>query len=161
MPNLINFFKKHLKQRGLKTNETIAGVLLVGSTLLLQSCGLQWDTPAIANENSENVKLVLYLSDGDSDWKSVGESMLIDSGELLHVRRNKVRPDAQLITNDWNEVFQTAFKKSTHPGKIPLRLDRKNGVVCNANRCATLYLICPSWSDMNLSEKKCVSFSHD
>lgn len=84
---------------------------LLCAILVFQSCGWQSKDPVIAEENVENVELVLYLSDGDSDWKSVGETILIDSGELLHVRRNKVRPDAQLITNDWNNVFQHEFKK--------------------------------------------------
>jgi len=136
-------------------------LIVLSAILLLSSCGWQSETPVIAQENTENVKLVLYLSDGDSDWKSVGETMLIDSGEILHVQRNKVRPDAKLITNDWNSVFQTAFKKLTHLGITPFRLDRKNGVVCTDSRCAKLYSICPSWADTSLGEKKCVSFSRD
>jgi len=162
MPNLVNFFKKLLKQRGLKTNETIARVLLVGSTLLLlQSCGWQWDTPTIADENAENVKLVLYYSDGDIDWKSYGEMILIDSGELLTVRRDQIRPSEQLLTTNWTDVFLPELEKPFHIGKLPLRLDRKNGIVCNATHCTTLYSICPTWSEMGQGKKKCVSFSHD
>jgi len=162
MPISINFFKKRLKQRGLKTNETIARVLLVGSTLLLlQSCGWQRNTPTITNENAENVKLVLYYSDGDIDWKSYGETILIDSGELLTVRRNQIRPSEQLLTNNWTDVFLPELEKPSHIGKLPLRLDRKNGIVCNAAHCTTLYSICPTWSEMGQGTKKCVSFSHD
>jgi hypothetical protein len=132
---------------------TIHGVLL-----LLSSCGWQSAAPTISKENAEDVKLVLYLSSGDSDWKSVGENILIDTGELLHVQRNKVRPDPQYMTDDGNTVFQNAVRNALHVGKVPLKLDRKNGVVCNAARCATLYSICPNWADTERTEKKCTSF---
>ena len=135
---------------------------LLSTLLLLSGCGWQSETPVIAQENVENVKLVLYLSDGDSDWKSVGEFVLIDSGETLHVQRNKVRPAPQLITNDGNKWhFEKVLKKTSHVGKEPLRLDRKNGIVCNSNRCAKLYSICPRPSDANSGEKKCVMFPRD
>lgn len=137
-----------------------AKILIIWAVfLLLPSCGWQYETPSIAKENAENVKLVLYLSSSDSDWKSVGEDMLIDTGELLHVQKNKVRPETQYMTEDGNVVFQNAVKSAFHAGKVALRLDRKNGVVCNANQCALLYSICPNWTDKNRTEKKCTSFS--
>ena len=134
----------------------------LGAVLLLQGCGWQSEPLVISQENAENVKLVLYLSDGDSDWKSVGEFVLIDSGETLHVQRNRVRPEPQLITNDGNKwYFEKVLKKTPHVGKDPLRLDRKNGVVCNSIKCAKLYSICPRPSETSSSEKKCVIFPRD
>lgn len=128
--------------------------------LFSQACSWQRDMPAIADENAENVMLVLYYSDGDVDWKSYGETILIDSGERLKVRRNQIRPSAQLITNNWTDVFVPVLEKSSHIGRSPLKLDRKNGIVCDATRCTTLYSICPTWAETRIG-KKCVSFSRD
>lgn len=143
-------------------NLTKIRTLLYGSALLLlQSCGWQLNTPTISEENVENVNLVAYLSDGDFDWKNVGEVILIESGEHLQVRRNQIRPDPQFITRRWDDNFFLELEKSSPVGKVPLKLDRKNGVVCNATHCTTLYSICPSWSEMGQGKKKCVSFPRE
>lgn len=128
---------------------TFCGVLL-----LLQSCGWQSAAPTIQKENAEDVKLVLYLGGDEATWKSAGETILIDTGELLDVQHDKVRPDPKYMTKDWGGVFDPAFRS----GQVPLKLDRKNGVVCNANQCATWYYICPSWAGQSATKKECVSF---
>lgn len=128
--------------------------------LLLQSCGWQSETLSISAENAENVNMVAYLSDGDFDWKNVGEVILIESGEHLQVKRNQIRPDAQFITRRWDDKFFENLEKTPPDRKIPLQLDRKNGVVCSANRCTTLYSLCPRWAEMRQG-KKCVSYRRD
>ena len=126
--------------------------------LLSPSCGWRPEAPTISKENAEDVKLVLYLGGYASTWKDVGETILIDTGERLYVQHDKVRPEPQYMTKDWGSVFDPAFRSSVHVGKVPLKLDRKNGVVCNANLCATVYMICPSWADQKATKKECVSF---
>lgn len=128
--------------------------------MALQSCRLQTNEITIPDENAENVKLVLYYSNGDFDWKTVGEWMLIESGERLQVQRNKIRPEKQFITSEWSDDFIRNLEKSPQQGQVPLRLDRKNGIVCMANRCATLYAICPRRTEMRQG-KKCATFNRD
>ena len=112
---------------------------LLCTVLILPCCGWQYETPVIAEENVEKVKLVAHLSDGDVDWKNIGEIILIESGEQLQVRRNQIRPDSKLITRFWSEDFFLKLEMSSSRGKVPLKLDRKNGIICNASNCTTLY----------------------
>ena len=76
-----------------------------GVLLLLPSCGWQCATPSIAEEDVENVLQIAYLSDGNFDWKNVGEVIVIETGEHLQVQRNQIRPLPQLITKHWDEKF--------------------------------------------------------
>ena len=70
------------------------------SFLLLIGC--TGEIPPAVGPDAETVKLVLFYSDGDQDWKSVGNWALIDTGELLQVRRRSIQPDPNLVTADWN-----------------------------------------------------------
>lgn len=141
-----------------RTGPLHRGVLICSALLALQGCKSQADEPAILEQNAERVSLVLYRSDGDFDWKTVGEWILIDSGEQLQVRRNRIRPDSKFIVQEWDEK-NLKIEQSKQMGKTPLKLDRKNGIVCNETRCATLYAICPTQLEMKYG-KKCVTFSH-
>lgn len=79
--------------------------------------------------------------------------MLISTGEILHVKRNRIRPSSRYIVNDIDQL-------DTPPqaGFVALTLDRKYGIACLENKCATLYAICPPMKKMQRGEK-CVSFT--
>lgn len=133
--------------------------LVCCAILLLTGCERMYEEPTISKENAEDVKLVLYLGGYAETWKDTsGETILIDTGERLSVQHDKVRPDPQFMTKDWGRVFDPAFKSTVHIGQVPLKLDRKTGVVCDAKACAAVYMICPSWAEQNATKKECISF---
>ena len=133
-------------------------VLGLLGTMLLVGCTDWGKKQPSVGADAETVQLVLYYSDGDRDFKTIGETMLISTGETLKVDRNVIRPSADLITGDWNNKFLPAIEAPPTPGSINLRLDRKKGVVCLAGRCSDLYYICPPESEKRAGGK-CVSFA--
>jgi len=137
------------------------GLKFLGAVIFLHSCGWQFDTPTIEEKNAENVKLIAYLSDGNIDWKNVGELIVLESGEILHVRRNQIRPEPHRIVREWDDKFFKNLETTPPTDTVPLRLDRTNGVICNDTNCTTLYAICPSWAEMHKGQKRCVSFSRN
>jgi hypothetical protein len=128
-------------------------LLLCLTVILLPGCGFDFGTQPVPGPDAETVKLVLYYSDGEFDTKGVGEMMLISTSEILHVKRNRIRPDSRYIVHDFNK-----FEAPPQDGFVALKLDRKNGIACLANKCTELYAICPSMKEMRRGEK-CVSFS--
>lgn len=128
-------------------------LLICAAVVTLQGCGFESGQQPVPGPDAETVKLVLYYSDGDFDTKGVGEMVLISTGEILHVKRNRIRPSSRYIVNDMDKL-------DTPPqaGFVALKLDRKNGIACLENKCATLYAICPPMKKMQRGEK-CVSFT--
>lgn len=130
---------------------------LIVMTYLLSACNTNSDqTPKLGTQH-ESVQMVLYFSDGDFDWKGMGEWILIESGETLQVVRNKIRPNQELITDNWNEVFLPAIKGQRSRESKSIQLDRVNGIACVSERCAYLYAICPS-QDQLTRGKKCMTY---
>jgi hypothetical protein len=101
----------------------------------------------------ESVQLVLYFSDGDADFKTVGETLLLNTGETVKVQRGVVRPDVALITHDWNGQFLPAARAAPVPGTLDMKLDRTNGLICREDKCARLYDICPHMSSLDMGSK--------
>ncbi len=126
--------------------------------VLLQGCGAGGQSPLALGPDADKVRLVMYYSDGDNDWKTVGETMLIHTGETIKVKRNAIRPDPSLITNDWNNKFLPLMDSLPQSGGVELRLDRSKGVACLALRCATVYDICPRLNELKQG-KRCQSFA--
>lgn len=129
-------------------------------TSILSNLGVDFGPPPVPGPQTEIVQLVLYYSDGDFDWKGVGEMILINSGETLQVKRNRIRPEAKYIVNDWNKGFLPVLQGSPQVGYVQLKLDRENGIVCLQEKCTTLYAICPMDAKLNKGEK-CASFARD
>lgn len=129
-----------------------------GAFVLLQIFGIEIGPRPVPGPQTETVHLVLYYSDGDFDWKAVGEMILIDTGEVLQVKRNRIRPDPKYIVNDYNNGFQPAQLGPPQIGLLPLKLDRKNGIACLQEKCTTLYAIVPMESKIRQGEKS-VSYS--
>ena len=134
---------------------------LIPSCLLflcaLAACTDDATRPQIASTDIETVQLVLYFSDGDQDFNSVGETLLLNTGETMKVERNVIRPGASITTQDWNGRFLPATKGPLQPGTVELRVDRSNGVICKGEICAFLYDICPHISALE-SGQKCRTF---
>ena len=130
----------------------------IGAFVLLQIFGIELGSRPAPGPQTETVHLVLYYSDGDFDGKGVGELILIDTGEVLHVKRNRIRPDSKYIISDYNKGFQPAQLGPPQIGFLPLKLDRKNGIACLEEKCTTLYAIVPMESKIRLGEKS-VSYS--
>jgi hypothetical protein len=107
---------------------------------------------------TESVSLVLYYSDGDIDLKTTGEMVLLNTGEIVTIQRRLIRPDSRLVTSDWNNKFLPAFHATPTDGVQELKLDRTNGNLCNAQKCALVYSICPSHDSLKNGEK-CHSYS--
>jgi len=124
----------------------------------LSACTDYQKAKPTASASAEKVYMVLYFSDGEKDFKSVGETILLNTGETVKVQRGVVRPDLSLITQDWNRKFLPAAKAPPTPGTVELSLDRSNGVVCKGEVCAYLYDICPHVS-MWQTGMKCQTFS--
>jgi len=118
-------------------------------TVALWGCNGGKEAASKLGPNPEKVQLVLYYSDGDFDWKTVGEWMLIQTGETLKVERNTIRPDAALIVQDWNREFLPVIDGPPRVGAIEMKLNRSTGVACLAERCGHLYTICPHSSVLN------------
>lgn len=125
--------------------------------VLLSGCGPKAEQPVLGPQ-AETVKLVLYYSDGDADWKTVGETILLSTGETIKVERNVIRPGASLIVKDWNREFYPVLAGPPQPGTVEIRLDRTSGVACLANKCSRLYAICPPESLLS-EASKCKSFT--
>jgi hypothetical protein len=106
-----------------------------------------------ASPSAEAVQLVLYFSDGEADFKTVGETLLLSTGETVKAQRGVIRPDVSLITQDWNGRFLPAARAAPVPGTLDLRLDRKNGLICRGDTCAHLYDICPHMSSLETGSK--------
>jgi hypothetical protein len=106
-----------------------------------------------ASSSAEAVQLVLYFSDGEVDFKNVGETLLLSTGETVKAQRGVIRPDVSLITNDWNGRFLPASRAAPVPGTLDLRLDRKNGLICRGDTCARHYDICPHMSSLETGSK--------
>lgn len=106
----------------------------------------------------ESVSLILYYSDGDFDLKTTGEMVLLNTGELLTIQRNVIRPDAALMTSDWNNKFLDAIGAPPTEGSLSLKLDRANGILCNREVCAWVYAICPHFVSLKAGAK-CQSYS--
>jgi hypothetical protein len=121
-------------------------------SLLFACTGEQVPKPD-AQLPSESVSLVLYYSDGDFDLKTTGEMVLLNTGEIVTIQRNRIRPDARLMTSDWNNKFLLAFHATPTNGSQDLKLDRTNGRLCNTQKCALVYSICPPHSSLNLGGK--------
>lgn len=126
--------------------------------LALASCDDGKVAASKLGPNSEKVQLVLYYSDGDFDGKSVGEWMLIQTGETLKVERNTIRPDSALIVQDWNKEFLPVMEGPPLAGTTEVKLNRSTGVACLGVRCAHLYWICPHSSELNKSNP-CKTFN--
>ena len=126
--------------------------------LMFQGCTAKSDSPPALGADAEKVQLVLYYSDGDWDGKTVGETMLIHTGETIKVKRNTIRPDQSLITNDWNNKFLPLMEGPPRPGEVELRLDRDQGVACLLSRCAKIYDVCPRLTELKRG-KRCKSFN--
>ena len=124
-----------------------------GAFVLLQSFGIEIGPRPAPGPQTETVHLVLYYSDGDFDWKAVGEMILIDTGEVLQVKRNRIRPDPKYIVDDWNKGFRSAMEGPPQSGVLPLKLDRQNGIACLQEKCTTLYAIIPMEAKIRLGEK--------
>nr|CBA28215.1 hypothetical protein Csp_A06160 [Curvibacter putative symbiont of Hydra magnipapillata] len=56
----------------------------------LSACNFNLEKSPQLGAVIEDVNLVLYFSDGDFDWKGVGDWVLIDSGETLQIDRKKL-----------------------------------------------------------------------
>jgi hypothetical protein len=129
-------------------------LILVG---ILQACtGDQAPAPD-PQQPMESVSLVLYYSDGDFDVKTTGEKALLNTGELVTVQRRVIRPDGVLLTGDWNGKFLNAINAPPSDGTLELKLDRANGMLCNRDRCAYVYAICPAF-DLLKAGTKCHSY---
>jgi hypothetical protein len=129
-------------------------LILVG---ILQACtGDQAPAPD-PQQPMESVSLVLYYSDGDFDLKITGEMALLNTGELVTVQRNVIRPDGALLTGDWNGKFLTALNAPPSGGTLELKLNRTSGLLCNRDRCAYIYAICPALV-LRKAEAKCQSY---
>lgn len=124
-----------------------------GAFVLLQIFGIEIGPRPVPGPQTETVQIVLYYSDGDFDGKAVGEMILIDTGEVLHVKRNRIRPDPKYIINQYNNSFRLAQLGPPQIGVVPLKLDRKNGIACLQEKCTTLYAIVPMESKIRLGEK--------
>lgn len=103
--------------------------------------------------SADTVQLVLYFSDGEADFKTVGETLLLSTGETVKAERGVIRPDVALITQDWNGRFLPAARAAPGPGSLDLRLDRTNGLICRGDTCARLYDICPHMSLLETGSK--------
>lgn len=131
-----------------------------GAFVMLQIFGIEFGPRPVPGPQTETVHLVLYYSDGDFDLKGVGEMILIDTGEVLQVKRNRIRPDPKYIVDDWNKGFLLAMEGPPQSGVLPLNLDRQNGIACLQKKCTTLYAICPMEAKLNKGEK-CASFARN
>jgi len=119
---------------------TILSLFLFG---LLQACTKD-QAPVLSGQSSlESVSLVLYYSDGDFDFKTVGEMALLNTAEIVTVHRNFIRPGPALMTSDWNTKFLPAISAPPTNGFLALKLDRLNGILCDGERCAFVHAICP------------------
>ncbi len=124
---------------------------------MLQACMKEPVIPTSLDSSAESVRLVSYFTDGDKDRKSVGDWILIDSGELLQVQRNSIHPSQSETTSKWTDEFLPLAQSRTFVGKSELRLDRVKGVVCLNGNCAFIYAICPSNVDIS-KENRCHVF---
>ena len=119
-----------------------AEIQLCVTVTLLQGCSFEPETPPVLGSEAETHKVVTYYSDGDFDYKSVGEWMLLDTGESLQIKRNRIRPPANLMVNDWSQ-YEKLRAGPALPGYADIKVDRLNGIACLDSRCAHLYAICP------------------
>lgn len=119
-------------------------LLTVASTFMLQACTKESMVSTGLDSSAESVRLVSYYTDGDKDRKTVGDWMLIHTGEVLQVQRNAIHPDQSAITSNWTDKFLPLTQGPALSGQWELRLDRTNGIVCLGSNCAHLYAICPS-----------------
>ena len=133
---------------------TILSLVLFG---LLQACTKNKAPVPSGQSSFESVSLVLYYSDGDFDFKTVGEMALLNSAEIVTVHRNVIRPGPALLTSDWNTKFLPAISAPPTNGFLPLKLDRLNGVMCDGERCAYVHSICPPLVSLQTGAK-CHSF---
>lgn len=100
----------------------------IGAFALLQVLGIELGPRPMPGPQTETVKLVLYHDDGYFDVKRVGDWILIDTGEIVQVKRNRIRPDRQ-HTAGYQE-FSLAKKAPAKSGTLPILLDRQTGVAC-------------------------------
>lgn len=128
---------------------------IASSVLLLFGC--TGDAPPTVGPDAEVVKLVMFYSDGDWDWKRVGNWALINTGELLQVQRRTIQPSANLVTGEWNNRFLPAVEAPPQQGTSEMRLDRAKGVLCLGGKCGALYSICPHPTQQR-NGKKCTNF---
>ena len=117
-------------------------LLLCTTAAILQGCNFEPETPPALGSKAETLRLVTYYSDGDFEYKSVGEWILLDTGESLQIKRNRIRPAANLIVNDWSQ-YEKLRAGPALPGYADVKIDRLNGVACLDSRCTHLYAICP------------------
>ncbi len=101
----------------------------------------------------ESVTLVLYYSDGDFDLKTTGEIALLNTGELVTIQRNVIRPGAALMTSDWNNNFLIAINAPATEGSLSLKLNRSKGKLCDGKICAWVYAICPHFASLKAGAK--------
>ena len=128
-------------------------------TSILSNLGVDFGPPPVPGPETETVTIVSYYSDGEFDFKAAGEWVLINTGEQLQVKRNRIRPKRELIVNDWNNRYLPLIEGPPQPGSVPLILDRRNGIACLERKCTTLYAICPHRLKLKFGEK-CATYLH-
>lgn len=124
----------------------------------MSACNFNSDKSPQLGAIVEDVELLLYFSDGDFDWKGVGDWVLIDSGETLQIDRKKISPRHEFITEDWSDVFLPAKRYKYLSKGEKMQLDRLNGIACLKDQCAYLYAICPKHEQIARGEK-CTTYS--
>ncbi|MDT7520617.1 hypothetical protein RAE19_18295 [Rhodoferax sp. TBRC 17660] len=124
----------------------------------LSACNFNSEESPQVGAAVEDVQLVLYFSDGDFDWKGVGDWVLINSGETLQIDRKKITPAQELVTDNWNDVFLPARKSPLLGKSEKMQLDRLNGIACLKEQCAFLYAVCPKHEQLARGEK-CTTYS--
>jgi|GEM_PF-2523054 len=128
-------------------------VLMLSLFGLLHACSKEQAPLNEARSSMELVSVVLYYSDGDFDLKTTGEKVLLNTGELVTVPRNVIRPEAALMTSDWNNKFLPAINLPPSDGSTVMKLDRTNGILCNSKSCAQIYSICPHFPTLKAGAK--------
>jgi len=137
----------------MKTSAILSLVLLG----LVQACTKEQAPGPAGQPPMESVTLVLYYSDGDFDLKTTGEMALLNTGELVTVQRRVIRPGEALTTGDWNNKFLAARNAPPTKGTLELKLDREKGLLCNREKCAYVYSICPPIG-LRQAGEKCHSY---
>ena len=123
----------------------------------LGGCTAEKEPQLTLGPTAETVRLVVFFSDGPSDAKTVGEWALIHTGEALQVKRGQLKPEASLVTGDWNGRYLPLREGPPQTGTVELKLDRLTGVICYANLCGQIISICPRVSEFK-NGKRCSSY---